>query len=133
MELDTKKVMVLLQRKWNSIREIDRLTKELEEAFARNDEVSVAMLLQLRADEMGAVERCMEDLWQLGEISREDYEALRELITSDPQERTGKTPEEKKIYEIRRKTQCLLDKLRESDQQLNQKMAGNKSYYRREQ
>lgn len=132
MELDTTKVMVLLQRKWNSIREIDRLTKELEEAFARNDEISVAMLLQLRADEMVAIEHCMEELWQLGEVSREDYEALHELITADPQEHVGKTPEEKKIYEIRRKTQLLLDKLHESDQRLNQKMTGKKSYYRKE-
>lgn len=132
MELDTTKVMVLLQRKWNSIREIDRLTKELEEAFARNDEISVAMLLQLRADEMVAIEHCMEELLQLGEVSRKDYEALHELITADPQEHAGKTPEEKKIYEIRRKTQLLLDKLHESDQRLNQKMTGKKSYYRKE-
>ncbi len=128
MELDLREVMILLQRKWNSIRELDRLTGEMEETFERNDGISAAMLLQLRQDEMLKIERCMEDIWQLGEVSPTASAKLRELIASDLEKAVGKTPEEKKIYELRRKTQDLLEKLKKKDQELNRRMHGKKSY-----
>ncbi len=128
MELDLREVMILLQRKWNSIRELDRLTGEMEETFERNDGISAAMLLQLRQDEMLKIERCMEDIWQLGEVSPTASAKLRELIAADLEKAVGKTPEEKKIYEIRRKTQDLLEKLKKKDQELNRRMHGKKSY-----
>ena len=131
MELDLEKVMILLHRKWNSIREIERLTQELDETFGRNHGISAVMLLQLRADEMEKVEHCMEEIWQLGEGSREAYDKLHELIESDLGQAVGKTPEERKIFEIRRKTQKLLDELKVADQRLNQKMAGKKSFYKK--
>lgn len=48
MELDMKKVMILLQKKYSSIRELDRLTRELEEVAARGDGISAAMVLEMR-------------------------------------------------------------------------------------
>lgn len=38
--LDVAKVMILLQRRYNFICEIRKITKDLEDALARNDEVS---------------------------------------------------------------------------------------------
>ena len=131
MELDMERIMILLQRKWNSIREIHRLTIELEETFARNDEISAEMLLQLRADEMEKIDQCMEEIWQLGEADPVSYEKLSILINSDLNEVVGKTDEEKKIYEIRQKTQVLLNQLQEADKRLNQKLAGKKSFYKK--
>lgn len=125
MELDLTKVMILLQRKWNSVRELDRLTNELEEIVERDDGISAVMILQLRDDEMLKIEQCMEELWQLGEVSREASEKLRQLIASDLDKAEGAAPEEKKIFEIRQKTQVLLDKLKKKDQELNRRMAGN--------
>lgn len=130
-ELDMTKVMILLQRKWNAIQEMNRLTREMEDTFARNDEVSVDMLLQLREDEMGKVDRCMEEIWQLGEGDAQTYGKLRILLSSDLTEVDWETPEEKKIYDIRRKTQSLLDELRKADQRLSQRMAGKKSFYKK--
>lgn len=128
MELDLNQVMILLQRKWNSIRELDRLTGELEQMFEREDAISVAMLLQLRQDEMLKIERCTEDIWQLGEAGSEASAKLRELITSDLERAVGETAQEKKIYEIRKKTHELLEKLKQKDQEINRRMHGNKSY-----
>ena len=128
MELDLREVMILLQRKWNSIRELDRLTGEMEETFERNDGISAAMLLQLRQDEMLKIERCMEDIWQLGEVSPTASAKLRELIAADLEKAVGKTPEEKKMYEIRRAPRGLLEKLKKKDQELNRRMHGKKSY-----
>lgn len=132
MEVDVTKVMILLQRRYNSLRETGRLTKELEEAMARNDEVSTIMLLEMRAEELMKVDQCMEEMWQMGEADRKAHEKLTELITSDPAESVGENREEEKVYEIRRRTQSLLDKLRQADQRLNRRLAGKKSYYNAE-
>lgn len=130
MELDMEKVMILLQRKYGAVREIHRLTKELEEVIARNDGISAAMVLQMRGDEMTRAEQCMEEIWQLGETDRETYEKLRNLVTSDPDETAGATKAEEKIYEIRRKTRTILEQVQEIDQRLNRRLAGDKSFYR---
>lgn len=128
-ELDLAKLMVLLQRRYNFIREIHKLTKELEEALVRNDDVSTSMILQMRAEEMGKADDCTDMIWRLGEDDRKAQERLRLLMLSEPQEDAGEEPEEKKIFEIRRKTQTMIDEIREIDQRLSQKLAGEKSYY----
>ena len=130
MEVDTKKVMILLQRRYNAVRELDRLTTELEDVVARNDGISAAMILQMRGDEMEKAEHCMEEIWQLGEGSREAYVQLQVLVSSVLQKAVGNTDEEKKIFEIRRKTEDVLVRLRRTDQRLNKRLTGEKSYYR---
>lgn len=130
-ELDMTKVMILLQRRRNVIWEVSRLTGELEQAMGRNDEVSIAMILQMRAEEMAKIDECMNEIWQMAETGQEARKKLRLLMTSEPKEDAGETPEEKKIYEIRRNTQHLLDELRVVDERLNRKVAGDKSFYAR--
>ncbi len=128
-ELDMRKVMVLFQRRYNFIREIDRLTNELSDAMARGDEVSVSLVLQMRADEMAKFDECTHEIWQMCSISRKALQKIRTLIQSDPEESIGESPEEKKIYEIRRKTQTVIDRLRVIDEKLNRRAAGKDSFY----
>ena len=123
-------MMVLLQRKYNAIREIGRLTRDLGEAFTRNDDISAAMLLEMRAEEMAKVDACIGELWELGETDRSVLGQLRVLLTADPKNRVGETPEEKKIYDIRRRTQTMLDELKEEDRKLNRRVTGEKSFYK---
>ena len=59
MALNKEKVMILVQRRLSLIQGISRLTAELADALSRRDEVSVNMLLQMRADEMGKLDECM--------------------------------------------------------------------------
>lgn len=128
-ELDLTRVMILLQRRYNVIREIDRLTRELEEAQARNDAVSISMVLQMRAEEMGRLDECTDEIWQMAETGREAQNKLRLLMLSDPEQTAGNSQEEKKIYEIRKKTQDTLDNIRALDEKLNRRLAGDRSYY----
>lgn len=130
MELDMTRIMILLQRKYSAVREIDRLTGELREAFARNDEVSADMLLDMRAEEMAKVDACVEEIWQEGKSDSQMLRKLRVLLTCDPAKATGNNSEEAKIYEIRCKTRILLDKVRREDQNLNRNVAREKSFYR---
>ena len=60
MGLDLEQVMVLLQRRYNFLREIKRLTADLQDAVSREDSVSAGLILQMRADEMENIENCQE-------------------------------------------------------------------------
>ena len=93
-KLDTARIMVLLQRRYGSVREIERLTGELAQAFERNDEISANMLLEMRAEEMEKADSCMEEIWQMGETDREAYERLHSLVASDLSEFVANDVEE---------------------------------------
>ena len=127
--LDVAKVMILLQRRYNFICEIRKITKDLEDALARNDEVSTGMVLQMRADEMAKADDCTDEIWNLAGTDKEAQMKLRLLMVSDPQEMVGESAEEKKIYEIRRKTREIIEELRTVDKRLSRKLTGERSYY----
>ena len=130
-EFDMKQIMILFQRRYNAICEVQRLTDELADALSRNDEVSVTMLLGMRAEEMAGFDDCTGAIWQLCDhSSRETVQKIRQLVTSEPSENAGESPEEKKVYEIRRKTQAVIDRVRAVDERLNRKVTGEKSYYK---
>lgn len=122
--------MILLQRRYTAIQEIDRLTRELEEIIVRNDGISAVMMLQLRGDEMEKADRCMEEIWQMSEDSIQAYEKVKSLVSSDLQKVVGESKEEEKIFDIRRKTQTVIERLRRTDQRLSQRLAGEKSFYK---
>lgn len=127
--LDMGKVMILFQRRYNYMREIDRLTGELAEAMDRSDDVSVSLILKMRAGEMAGFDECTNEIWQMSSIGKDALRKIRMLIQSDPKEAVGENPEEKKIYEIRRKTQAVIDRLRTVDERLNRRAAGKESFY----
>ena len=130
MEVNVERNMILLQRRYTAIQELDRLTRELEEIIARNDGISAVMMLQLRADEMEKADRCMEEIWQMGEGSKEAYEKVSNLVSSDLEKAVGGSKEERKIFDIRRKTQTVIESLCRTDQRLSQRLAGEKSFYK---
>ena len=128
-ELDLTKIMVLLQRRYSAVSEIEKLTGELTEAFERNDDVSAALLLQMRADEMEKADMCLDEIWQFAENDRKAGEKLRALMLSDPLVIEGESFEEKKIYEIRQKIRVTAECLRAMDERLNRSVAREKSFY----
>ncbi len=130
MELDLTKVMILLQRRYGAVREIYRLTKELGEAFERNDEVSASMLLQMRADEMEKADVCINQIWEMGGTDHRIQEKLRTLMQADPGEAVGENSEEKRIYEIRQRIREMAEELRGIDQKMSQSVAREKSFYK---
>lgn len=56
MALDLERIMLLLQKRLNGMQEMKRLTCELLESASRNDQVSLELILQMRADEMARIE-----------------------------------------------------------------------------
>lgn len=129
---ELEQVMILLQRRYNALREIDRLTDDLQDAFARHDEVSASLLLDMRAEEIQKTDSCMGQIWDLANSGASSVE-IRRLVKEDPyRPAIDGHWEENKIYEIRRKTTKLLDALKDKDRRLSLSVGGEKSFYKKQ-
>lgn len=131
MALDLERIMLLLQKRLNGMQEMKRLTGELLESASRNDQVSLELILQMRADEMARIEAAGgTDMASWPNRGRRKQGRLRWLMSQEFL-RTGEPKgfEERKILEIRSKTASLLKEVREADQRLNQHIGGRRSYY----
>jgi len=132
MELDLERIMILLQRRYNALREIDRLTDELQDSISRNDEVSASLFLDMRGEELAKCDECQNEIWLMAENKPECGPALRNMMKCDP---FAVSPsgsfEERKIYEIRQKSLKLIEKIQEKDKRMNRRVGGDKSYYAR--
>ena len=65
MAVDFEQVMLLLQKRYNALKHVDELTDELRSAFDRHDEVSASLLLDMRAEEIAALDNCSGQIWDL--------------------------------------------------------------------
>lgn len=128
--MELEELTILLQRRCNAMKDINRITGELLEASSRNDQVSLGLLLQMRAEEMAKAEVCWEQIWLMAEQGSEEAETVRRLMSREfLEDDYRKTPEEQRIYEIRHKTASLLMEVQEADQRLNRNIGGERSYY----
>ena len=130
MALDLERIMLLLQRRLNGMQEMKRLTGELLESASRNDQVSLGLLLEMRADEMARVEEAGEQIWLMAEQGPEEALQVRRLMSREFLS-TGEPEgwEERKIFEIRSRTASVLKEVREADKRLNRGIGGGRSYY----
>ena len=119
MALDLTEMEVLLQRRYNCLHEIHRLTKEMLEMVSRRDEVSLSLMLDMRAEEMEKYSVCQEKIWKRAENDPQDAEQVMRIMKIDPEEglATAKT-EEKLVYQIRKKTVELISEVQQLDQLL---------------
>ena len=131
MAVDLEQVMLLLQKRYNSLKRVDELTDELQSAFDRHDEVSASLLLDMRAEALAEVDNSQGQIWDLARAGKEDAREVRRLMHNDPFA-VPKTDcwEENKIFEVRRKTVQLLEQLQDKDRRMNLSAGGEKSYYR---
>ncbi len=70
MDKALENIMILLQRRYNFLREIGRLTDELAEATERRDTVSASLLLEMRGEQMERHAACE------GELRRQTEEEI---------------------------------------------------------
>lgn len=129
MELDISQVLKLLEKRYASILEIARLTRELEDALGRDDRASALLTLQMRADEMAKADEYMEEIWRMGESNAQNLQKLHWLFRTDPSAASEERKEEKAVYSLRKKICQMVERLQASDKRLSQRVAGLKSYY----
>ncbi len=119
MVLDMTEIEILLQRRYNCLREIRRLTQEMLDTLSRGDEVSLSLMLDMRAEEIEKYEFCQEEIWKKAARGPQESEAVRRIMNTDPEEGLAAAePEEQLAYQIRKKTVDLIPEV----QQLNQRL-----------
>lgn len=134
MALDLEQMALLLQKRYNCLKKIDELTDELCHAFARHDEVSASLLLEMRAEAIAGLDEATGQVWDLAKAGAREAAEVRRLMHEDPFEVSQKDSwEENKIFEVRRKTILLIRQIQEKDRRMNLSAGGEKSYYRRKQ
>lgn len=124
------KVMILLQRKYNSVCEIEKTTNEIAEAMSRNDNVALEMTISMRGEAMIAAGRVDEQLEDIMEDMQDenDRQRLRLLLTNKSEIEPLNDGEER-IIAIRKNIHSLLLKTIEVDKVINMKIGGDKSFY----
>lgn len=129
--MDIEQLQILVLRRYHVLKEIGKLTDELQDVTSRNDRVSASLILEMRGDEFGKYEKCQEEIGLLAETGEEEAALIKRLIYT-PLECMEKPhdKDELKIYELRQKTQSLLQKIQEKDRFLNKRVAGKKSFYK---
>ncbi len=120
MTLDMAEIEILLQRRYNSLREIERLTREMLDTVSRGDEISLSLMLDMRADEIEKYMVCQEQIWKKAEEGPLESDTVRRIMDTDPDEglETG-IKADQTAYQIRKKTVKLLREVQQLDQQLS--------------
>lgn len=133
MSVNINQIIQLLQERLVAVREIKRLTEELEEVLTRNDKVSAELLLSMRAKEIEKAAECTEEILAMKRQGTENAAIIARLMGPEPsihlEESEAWSQEEKRVYELRYLTQKLLDETKELDRNLNRRVAGEKSFY----
>ncbi|MBR5509237.1 MAG: hypothetical protein IKV59_04210 [Lachnospiraceae bacterium] len=122
MELDLEEIAILLQRRYNWLREVKKLTGEMQDSVSRHDEISFGLLLQMRAEVLAKYDASGEELWSQAERGPEALPELRRLLREDPDTAEAAEPIEKKIFELRKKTKILIGEIQNQDKMLHQRV-----------
>ena len=128
-ELET--IMIYLQRRYNILREIGRLTDELTEAIERRDMISAGLIMEMRGEQMERHAACEGELMQttekVPELRKELYQVAFGSIEHIPDTLKGCQDEKEvwirqKIYEIRSHTHTLIEEIRSRDDRITRKV-----------
>lgn len=118
-----------LQKKYQCIVEIERITREIGEALSRNDRTSVQILLGMRQEEMDTADMSEKNIRYLLSVTP-DNDALQ--IGKWLKGEADVIPESmfaKKMVEKGKSIQVLLQRTIELDRHISVRLAGQDSYY----
>lgn len=124
-------VAKILQKKYNCMSEIFRLTEEAAQALGRDDKVSVQMILGMRGEEMDRIRECDKNvgLFRDGmppELADWLSEALEGKlpVTEDLYGKEGAV-----ILRIAANTRSVWERTMVVDRRMNMRLSGKDSFY----
>ena len=90
------------------------------DTVSRGDEISLSLMLDMRADEIEKYMVCQEQIWKKAEEGPLESDTVRRIMDTDPDEglETG-IKADQTAYQIRKKTVKLLREVQQLDQQLS--------------
>lgn len=125
MELDLEQIAIVLQRRYTCLREVQRITKDMKEAISRHDEISVALLLNMRGQELAKYDASKEELWSQSAKGYAQLQEMNRLLRSEPEAiQVGDDPMESKIVELRKKTKQLILEIQSEEKNIKRWITG---------
>ena len=123
-------IMKKLQKKYGSMNEIFKTTQEMQDALARDDRVSLEMLIKMRQDEIDRAVDCDRDIqYMLSVHAPERREQVRDWLNhGTAKEQDGF--EAVKIGEIAESIRKVLERTIQVDSRMSQRVAGKDSFYK---
>ena len=118
-----------LQKKYNCITEIERITREMGDSLSRNDRELVQMLLGMRQEEMDKADVCTNHVDCLIEaLSSEDGLRIRSWVKGNA-DINPDSPEAQMLVEKGKNVHLVLKRTIELDRHISIRLAGKDSYY----
>lgn len=125
LDLDLEQIAIVLQRRYTCLREVQRITQDMKGAIARHDEVSVALLLNMRGQELSRYDASQEELWSQAAKGYAQLQEMNRLLKSEPETiQTGSDPMEIKIVELRKKTRRLIQEIQSEEKSIKRRITG---------
>ncbi|WP_097004741.1 hypothetical protein [Lacrimispora amygdalina] len=118
-----------MQKKYQSIAEIERITREVGESLSRNDNTAVQMLLGMRQEEMDKIDIINRNIRCLISVLSTDEAVQVESWLKGLEDEKSNGPISGKIIEKGKSIQLLLRRTIEIDKRINTRIAGTQSFY----
>ncbi len=121
-----------MQRRYQSVNEVFRVTGEIADILSRDDRVAAQMLLEMRQEELDHLSASEENIYALLDcMSKEERAGVLALMKGERKLSGEASFEEKKIGEIGENIRRNLEKIVELDRVISTKLAGKDSFYAR--
>ncbi len=123
-------ILKVLQKKYNHMSEVSRLTSEMSRELQRDDKVTVQMILGMRGEEIDAVKASDRQLYLLRESAPDELkdwlgQAMDGKMAQS--ERYGK--EQNMVIRVASNIRRVWEKTMETDRYMSKRLAGNDSFY----
>lgn len=124
-------ILKQLQRRYQAVNEVFRVTKEMADVLSRDDRVAAQMLLEMRQEELEHLSESEEKIYILLEcVDQQERLKLLALLKGEQKASVEASFEEKKIGEIGENIRRSLEKTVELDRVISVKLAGKDSFYK---
>lgn len=119
-----------MQKKYQSMAEIERITREVGDFLSRNDQTSVQMLLGMRQDEMDKVDLFNRNInCLISVLSSEEAVKVDDWVKGQENWNPDSQISEK-VIEKGKNIQQILKRTIEVDRFINTRIAGTHSFYK---
>ncbi len=118
---------VLERKRYNLLKEVLDLSKQLGDSIDRNDQVTMRMLLSMRQDPISKLEKVKEEIDAvLGSLSQIEQDQFQRMLAGVNQ---AETKAEQALQAQSLETVAVLNEVLALDKRINQRVAGENSVY----
>lgn len=118
-----------LQRKYNHVCEIHRMTREMGEAISRDDQVCIHMILEMRRNEMDKADECDKTVGLLIDSLPTYEKGLAQTCLKPDDSQNIEEEIYQKIAGISKNIRSILIRCIEIDKIINRRTTGAESFY----